>query len=103
MVKVNSPKDIVSAHRYLIFIFKTRNIHYEGDERSRTNPGHGYPAHDEQIEMVEVYAVVEDQQLESDLRKLYEEDKNRKDILVIKIGQIIPVGVSLKIDLGRLE
>ena len=24
-------------------------IHHEGDERSRTNPGHGYPACDETI------------------------------------------------------
>jgi hypothetical protein len=26
---------------------KEVSIHHEGDERSRTNPGHGYPAHTE--------------------------------------------------------
>lgn len=25
----------------------SRSIHHEGDERSRTNPGHGYPAYTE--------------------------------------------------------
>ena len=27
----------------------TTSIHHEGDERSRTNPGHGYPAYTEQV------------------------------------------------------
>lgn len=26
------------------------SIHHEGDERSRTNPGHGYPAYTENVE-----------------------------------------------------
>lgn len=26
-----------------------RNIHHEGDERSRTHPGHGYPAYTETV------------------------------------------------------
>lgn len=28
---------------------KTRYIHHEGDERSRTHPGHGYPARTEEV------------------------------------------------------
>jgi len=28
----------------------THTIHHPGDERSRTNPGHGYPAYDETVE-----------------------------------------------------
>jgi hypothetical protein len=28
---------------YVVFI--TETVHHEGDERSRTHPGHGYPAH----------------------------------------------------------
>lgn len=28
-------------------VIQERNIRHEGDERSRTNPGHGYPAHTE--------------------------------------------------------
>ena len=30
-------------------IIQLRNIYHEGDERSRTNPGHGYPAHTETV------------------------------------------------------
>lgn len=28
-------------------IVRTTSVHIPGDERSRTNPGHGYPAHTE--------------------------------------------------------
>lgn len=31
-------------------ITKSRNIYHEGDERSRTHPGHGYPAYTETVE-----------------------------------------------------
>lgn len=29
-----------------------RTIHHAGDERSRTHPGHGYPAYDEEVDVV---------------------------------------------------
>lgn len=31
-------------------IVKSRNIYHEGDERSRTHPGHGYSAYTETVE-----------------------------------------------------
>lgn len=31
-------------------ILYNEQIHHEGDERSRTNPGHGYPAYTETVE-----------------------------------------------------
>jgi len=33
-------------------VFTTQTIHHEGDERSRTHPGHGYPAYSENIDSV---------------------------------------------------
>jgi hypothetical protein len=103
LVKISSPNDLIPTHRFLIIIFKSRNIHFEADERSKTNPGHGYPERDEKIETYEFYACVNDESLKLDLEKLFEENKNRKDILVIKIGQIVPVAVSLKIDLNQTK
>jgi hypothetical protein len=43
---------------YAALVFDTRYIHHEGDERSRTNPGHGYPAYTETIKTVD-YIVFE--------------------------------------------
>ena len=34
-------------------------IHHEGDERSRTHPGHGYPAYSEEIEKLQTFDDIE--------------------------------------------
>tara|TARA_Y100000034_G_scaffold33124_2_gene40644 strand:+ start:2034 stop:2303 length:270 start_codon:yes stop_codon:yes gene_type:complete len=39
----------------MFVILKPVSISIPGDERSRTNPGHGYPAHTEQHWNMEVY------------------------------------------------
>jgi len=41
---VSRKSEFPKEHHLAIIIFDS--IHIEGDERSRTNPGHGYPAHD---------------------------------------------------------
>jgi hypothetical protein len=43
MKTVNGPNDIPEGHHYAILIFKSTSVYIPGDERSRTNPGHGYP------------------------------------------------------------
>lgn len=32
-----------------------RTIHHEGDERSRTHPGHGYPAYSEDVDQIQKF------------------------------------------------
>ena len=41
-------------------IIRTDSIHIEGDERSRTNPGHGYPAHTILNEVITEFATKEE-------------------------------------------
>ena len=36
-------------------IITKASVHIPGDERSRTNPGHGYPAHTEHYDKVEFF------------------------------------------------
>ena len=43
-------KDIPATTHFCALIEQRRSIHHDGDERSRTNPGHGYPAYTETIE-----------------------------------------------------
>jgi hypothetical protein len=39
----------------LFAILTPKSVHVPGDERSRTNPGHGYPAHTEQSWEIEIF------------------------------------------------
>lgn len=41
-------------------IIDIESIHYEGDERSRTHPGHGYPAYIETVTRLTEYKTKED-------------------------------------------
>lgn len=36
-------------------VIKQKQIHHEGDERSRTHPGHGYPAYTETVTSFETF------------------------------------------------
>lgn len=53
MVRVNKPSDVPEAEHFAVLVYKTSSTYVPGDERSRTNPGHGYPAHTETNESFE--------------------------------------------------
>ena len=100
MTEIFSPKDIDPDYKYLIIEFEKTTVHHEADERSKTNPGHGYPEHNEEFKSFRMYGIIDENDLRIALTQLFLNDQHRKDILVIEIGKIIPIGVSLKIDLG---
>jgi hypothetical protein len=56
-IYVNSIDKIPDMEHYAIV--KTGSIHIEGDERSRTHPGHGYPAETKNYIEYEVYLTKE--------------------------------------------
>ncbi len=45
--------DVPKGHHWMILTFST--VHTPGDERSRTNPGHGYPASDDPVAHYEAF------------------------------------------------
>ena len=53
---------------YILVTQKSRHI--EGDERSRTNPGHGFPAHTENYQVVE--EIENDEELMKKVKRLRE-------------------------------
>jgi hypothetical protein len=40
--------------KYLLIVFKTTSVYVPGDERSRTNPGHGHPGGNETFKTPEI-------------------------------------------------
>lgn len=43
MKRVSKKEDVPAGHHYSVLVYKTSSTYVEGDERSRTHPGHGYP------------------------------------------------------------
>lgn len=74
---------------YAAIVTKTKTIYHEGDERSRTHPGHGYPANIETIKYVE-YIRFKDT---DELSEWITENKNAD----YQIIQSTPVEVKTKV------
>jgi hypothetical protein len=56
---ITQPSDLPESGE-LIIVISSSIIHHDGDERSRTNPGHGYSAYDEIVPVVNAFANEED-------------------------------------------
>lgn len=57
-------------------VITIKNIHHEGDERSRTNPGHGYPAYTERVETFRTFGD------EDDMMRHYEKWRKSDDVYI---------------------
>lgn len=69
------------------------SYHVEGDERSRTNPGHGYPAHTVN------YVKVEEFQSEEEMRRWVErQEKSVYTKLKYRIIKCVPMEVRTTVN-----
>lgn len=75
MKVVNGPADVPEGHHFAIIVFKTQSVHIPGDERSRTNPGHGYPASTETFHTTEYSVTSNRDEWMNEIRRL-EKDKS---------------------------
>jgi hypothetical protein len=57
--RVATADDVPASTHYAIIVYKTHTVHHEGDERSRTNTGHGYLAYDERVETFEHFVTLD--------------------------------------------
>jgi ribulose bisphosphate carboxylase small subunit len=69
-------------------------VYHEGDERSRTNPGHGYPAYTETVEKMKEFDSLD--QLKAWIRV----NHGNKKIRVIEF-QDVEYTTELKVDIKR--
>ncbi len=97
--KINSVTDFPKEGKYILIIFSTTSVTTPADERSRTNPGHGFSETTEQISTSEIYSFDTLASLQAELTRLYERDRTRQDILVLEINRMIPVKASISIQL----
>jgi len=74
MKRVKGPLDTDREH-YAVLIYRTESFHVPGDERSRTHPGHGYPAHTKTTENTEHWITMDKEVLKKFLLLLQEEQQ----------------------------
>jgi len=72
LTRVNKPIDIPDEPHFAVLIYKSASVTIPGDERSRTNPGHGYPEHTKTFDTFEHYVTTDQHLLKDELIKLRE-------------------------------
>lgn len=90
---VRTPEDVPEQEHFAIF--ESRTITIPGDERSRTNPGHGYPESTESFISYEAYFTKE--KLLAAIKKLEDYSYSKKAYRVVKVTPM-SVNVSLSVD-----
>jgi len=87
---VHSKKEVPEGEHYAILIFGQINI--PGDERSRTHPGHGYPAH--MVSNIEYRAFTKKEDWEAEIVSM-EKDPHHKKYIATKIK---PATTTVKVE-----
>ena len=85
-VLVQSISDIPNKEHFAIIL--GRSTHIPGDERSRTNPGHGYPASTEYS--IEYYLFFDQTNLKNAIKELNAENQP------FKLIQVKPLTVNIE-------
>jgi len=93
IVRINNPKEMPTANHYAILVFDTKSVWVPGDERSRTNPGHGYPEHTDTYETFEYWATNSLDTLKQGIALL----EQGKDVPKYTVLQATPLSVSTEI------
>jgi hypothetical protein len=68
--RVRQPSDVPEGPHTAVLVYKTTSTYVPGDERSRTNPGHGYPGGYDIHDSFEHYVSTNDADVVEFLRKL---------------------------------
>lgn len=93
--RVETKLDVPVGHHYAILVYSSSSVFIPGDERSRTNPGHGYPERYETYNSFEHYVSHDREQWEALVKELFSEKKNFVFFEVEKLGSL-EVNVSIK-------
>jgi hypothetical protein len=97
MKPIKTLSEIPSAEHLAALVFKTQTIYHEGDERSRTNPGHGYPAYSETTTSIEYIPFKNKEEAES---WVIENERRTYDKKVYRIIKSNPVTVKTSLDVS---
>lgn len=78
VIRVGKPDDVPMGHHYAVLVYKSSSVFVPGDERSRTNPGHGYPEHYETVNDFEHWVTTDKDAWIDFVKNLETEARNRR-------------------------
>lgn len=87
------PKDF----HYAILIFDSKSVYIPGDERSRTNPGHGYPASTEYYTTFSYFFTKNSDELNKFVKYLFNNNSYKDKFVFFQVSALGKVNVDVSI------
>jgi len=98
MKRVKGPNDVPNEPHFAVIVYGVRSIYIPGDERSRTNPGHGYPGGHEHFDDLEHWVTTERSYLEEFVTELESRTgADKKSYVVMEVAKKGSVSRSTKV------
>lgn len=92
---VRNPKQVPVGPHFAVLVYDTTSVWIPGDERSRTNPGHGYPEHTETYDNFQHYVTEDEEVLGNLILSLTNE---KKPFVVLKVEKKLNVAVKAVVE-----
>jgi hypothetical protein len=83
--QIAKARDVPKEHHYSITIWESYSYTTQGDERSRTNPGHGYPSETINVDTPRQFVTTVEEDWKEALRLLFAEKPNRDDVVALEV------------------
>lgn len=90
-------EDLPSTASFAIYLIENKSVYHEGDQRSRDCPGHGYPSYSEDFNTSKLFVTQDKNAWIEGIKKLYEGDEKRKDIMAFEIAGVATVGIQVAV------
>ena len=97
MKEVVKPSDIPNVPHFALQLFENHSVHHEGDERSRTNPGHGYPAYTENFLTIRHYVTLSESEWKEKINSLFRENIKRTDVKAFTVDNVASLKVEVSV------
>ena len=95
MKYVHKISEIPTEAHYVIL--ENDSVHIPGDERSRTNPGHGYPASDHNY--IQMQVTTDKTEWEEEIKSLMENDPHQEKFVAYFVPAIAKVQAFLTVSI----
>jgi hypothetical protein len=94
------PSEVPKDLHYAIIIFDKESVYIPGDERSITNPGHGYPARTESYTTHQYFFTKDLTELNKFVKHLYEDKDYKNKFIFFQVNSLGKVNVDVSIALN---
>lgn len=104
MNRVKTPADIPEGPHFAVLVYKSNSVHVPGDERSQTNPGHGYPAHTVTTSTFEQWVTCDEAKLQAkvaELSAVQRSGQKQPVFVVLKVERKLTVSTQTTVSIGQ--